>query len=443
MPSRLGDTALVRSFAPALVARLDDDERKLVRDFAGNDTLNALALLALQHNPDVRSALRQAEAAREAYHLETGARLPAIAFQVTSNRTHFGNPDIEALSQENYSVAGIGVDYELDLFGRIRALSQAARERYLGSQYGVKAARAALITEVLRAYTVERAAAKTAALAQRLDGNQQKLLRFAKRQAELGLISRNEFDDAANAAVQTHTLQTQASHQHEAALRALQSLVGFASQPSADGEPGWLERSPPVPPWRNLDSTVLLQRPDVRQAEAELKARYADIGAARAAFFPSIQLTSSIGTVSEGLGSLFSAGTRAWTFNPRLTLPIFTGGRNDAQLKLANLRRDEGITLYEKTIQTAFREVADALENGETLAQLEAVHRQRAASLDKRAEATLRRAARDRQDPKDALLDENLALEAHIAHVEAARNAALNRILILHAFYGVLSPSQP
>lgn len=443
LPATLGTTTMAPSAADAAdAAPLSADEDRLLREFSPDPRLRALVTDALRRNADFRVASRQVEQARALQRVERAAGLPTVALRSELKRTHFNQPDLEANYKEDYAISSLAVDFDLDFFGRVRSMSQAARERYLGSEQGLVASRAALIAEVLRAYTLERAAALTLSHVREANGYQHRLAAHVQRQREVGLIAADQARQSDHETVQSDAALMRAGEARRAAARALQLMTGSATAED-DGAPGVLPAPAAMRSWRDLDSHLLLNRPDVRQAEAELKASYADIGAARAAFFPSIRLSSGVGTVSEELGGLFKPGTRAWSFNPQIDLPIFSGGRNQAQLTIAELRKDAAIANYEKTIQTAFRDVADALEAQDSLAADEQVRRAQADLIGERAAAMARRAARELQDPQDVLAEQIQLQTSRAAQVAAQRDVVLNRIRLLQAFYGVTLPTGP
>ncbi len=264
---------------------------------------------------------------------------------------------------------GLGLQvtaFELDLFGRVRSLSEAALARYLASDEGRRAAQAALVAGVVQADLALRADDELLALTQRT---------LASREEGLKLV-RVKFDGGASAEPELRTAESlvAAARANLAALQRQRSLDANAltllvGQPlpatlPAPGDWGQM-RLADLP--AGLPSDVLLQRPDVRQAEQELIAANANIGAARAAFFPRIALTGSTGFASNQLSDLFD--DTAWSFTGQLLQPIFDNGRNEANLASARAGRDIAVAQYERTVQAAFREVADALAGRATLGE--------------------------------------------------------------------------
>lgn len=446
LPPTLGATVVptASSVIPP-TSPLSAEEARLLAEFAPQHSSQQLAALtvligqALTHNAQYRVAMSNVDAARALAFQESAARLPSLSLQAESKRTRFDNPDLEATARERYIAAGIGLDYDLDFFGRLRSLAQAAQERCVGSEHGLAAMRAALIAEVLRAYTLAVASADTWRVLQATEGQQRLFDAYVRRQFELGIISRDQLDVERNNAATHHAATVNAEAQYAVAQRALNILTGFAPAATvkmAGGVDALAAAPLPVAVLRDLDARILLDRPDIRQTEAELRARNADIGAARAAFFPSIHLSTGIGAVSESLNGLFKSGSRGWTFNPTVSLPIFDGGRNQAKLDATELRKDAGVAAYAQAIEAAFQEVAGALDQQRALETGEAVQSQRQEIRYRRIRALTLRVAQGLQDATELLAEHLRAQDAALAHIDAARDLAFNRIRLLHAFYG-------
>jgi Cu(I)/Ag(I) efflux system outer membrane protein len=257
--------------------------------------------------------------------------------------------------------------FELDLFGRLRSLNEAEWHRYLATAQAAKAVRIALISQVAQAYLDECLAGELHRLAGRTLESRRASGAFIEHRVRAGESSLQELEQA-RSMVEAGAAELAAQEQARIRARhALDVLLGGFDERVLPDASALLEQELASLP-RNVPSSILLRRPDVMEAEDLLQAANADIGAARAAFFPSISLTGQLGYMSEDLGALFSPGTSLWSFLPRITLPVFTGGRNAANLELAEIGRERAVLQYEKTLQTAFREVADALLTRESLA---------------------------------------------------------------------------
>jgi outer membrane protein, multidrug efflux system len=321
------------------------------RAMFGDARLQALIALALEHNRDLRVAALNVELARAQYRIERADLFPTIA---AGGQATFSNTEM----QRRYSV-GLTASYELDLFGRVRSLQRAALEDYLARQETHRAAHLALVGEVVAQYLRERAYAEQREVAERTQGSMREMYDITRRMLEAG--QRSELD------MRTAEAQVQAARADVARLTRLQARAQNAivlllgrSLPESLPAPQPLASQQIVAQLGVVSSEVLLRRPDVLAAEHALRAANANIGAARASFFPTISLTGFAGFASTALASLFSGGL-VWTFTPQLSVPLFTGGRNQANLDVARVRERIEVVRYERAIQVAFREVADAL----------------------------------------------------------------------------------
>jgi multidrug efflux system outer membrane protein len=259
--------------------------------------------------------------------------------------------------------------FELDLFGRVRNLSEAALRQFFATEEARRAAQIALVAEVANAWLTHAADRELLEVAKATLASEEASLGLAQKRYELGAVSRLDFAQSRTGVETARADVSRFEGQVARDTNALQLLVGApldnARLPEGFG-PGQVAGLAALP--QGLPSEVLLRRPDVREAEELLRSANADIGAARAAFFPSITLTGSIGTASSELSGLFGGGSFAWSFIPRVNIPIFQAGRLGAQLGAAQATRDIALAQYERSIQAGFREVADALALARTLA---------------------------------------------------------------------------
>lgn len=323
--------------------------------------LQQVIALALENNRDLRVAMSNIEKARAQYRIQRAAQLPSVAIDggQTANGTDTGSGDF-AISRQYSATVGFS-GYELDLFGRVRSLKREALEAYLATEEAQRSTRLSLVAETAGDWLTLAADIERLALARKtLESQQESLKRSEARHAQgvasgLDLAQARTSVESARIDVATYTTQVEQDR------NALELVVGA---PVADAllpvegtdTPVALAEIP-----AGLDSSLLLDRPDVLSAEHTLKSANADIGAARAAFFPTITLTGSAGRGSDQLSDLFGGGMRLWSFAPRISLPIFNAGSLRASLKVSEAQRDIAVATYEKAIQTAFREVADAL----------------------------------------------------------------------------------
>jgi multidrug efflux system outer membrane protein len=332
------------------------------REFFTDEKLQQVIAAALTNNRDLRVAALNVELARAQYGIQRAALLPTI--NATGSETKQRIPaNVEGFPEQmtikNYGV-NLGVaSWEIDFFGRIRSLKDQALEEYFATVQARRGAQILLVSSVANAYLTLAADRESLALAETTLAAQQSTYNMVRRRHELGL--------AADLDVQRAQTQVDGARRDIASFKqliaqdenALNLLIG---SPAPDNLlPAGLDGVvPPKEISAGLSSEVLLRRPDVLQAENLLKAANAEIGAARAAFFPQISLTAAIGSSSSDLSGLFKSGSGAWTYAPQIVMPIFDA-RTWSAHKAANVQREIAVTQYEKAIQSAFREVADAL----------------------------------------------------------------------------------
>lgn len=341
------------------------------RSMFADHRLQRLIELALENNRDLRLAALNVEAARAMFNIQQAARLPSVSLNAsqTRERALSQGSTKDARREVNHQVAvSVGTSaFELDLFGRVLALSDAALARYMASEQARDATQIALIGAVADAYFARQLADEQQQLAEHTLADWRQSLKLALLLLD---AKQNSGLDVAQAEGQVASAEADLQARQRAlaqAGNALQLLVGEALP--ADLPPARvLEQQPLVARLpAGLPSDLLLTRPDLRQAEELLTAANADLGAARAAFFPQVSLTASLGYASTSLGNLFDPVRQVWRFVPEISQPLFQTGRLRAELRLAKVRKSEAIAQYERAIQVAFREVADALAGTATL----------------------------------------------------------------------------
>ncbi|UNM96271.1 efflux transporter outer membrane subunit [Ignatzschineria rhizosphaerae] len=339
--------------------------------------LKRLITLALENNKDLQLATLNMEAARIAYGISVSERLPGVNVGggYSRNKTGSANTGINQLTGQpngrvisESSSINFGVSsYEIDFFGKAASMSDAAFAKYLASEEGQKAAHISLISGVARGYLTEVLAEEQLRVAKETLNSNRASYNLVQQQVTAGIA--NDLD-LAQARGQVFSAQAQVANfegQLGKARNALYTLVGVVASDLPKGLPlrtSHFTEDLPV----GLPSQVLLVRPDVMEAEYNLLAANADIGAARAAFFPSISLTATVGRASSDLSDLFDGGRGGWSFSPTLSLPIFNWGELQKNLELSHVRKNMSIVTYEKAIQTAFQEVSDGLVAKQPLA---------------------------------------------------------------------------
>ena len=357
------------------------------RDVFADARLRALVELALQQNRDLRVAALNVELARAHYRIQRAALLPQVDGSASFARGR--TPADQSSTGEPFTssmwTVGAGVTaFELDLFGRVRNLKDAALESYLATEEARRSAHLALVGGVAEAYLTARALDEQADLSARTLALVKSSLELVRRRGEVGQASELELRTA-EAQVETARADLAARRQQRA--QAENALVFLVGQPLPAGlpAPAPLEEATLLADLpAGLPSTLLERRPDILSAEHALMAANANIGAARAAFFPSISLTAFGGLASGDLGRLFGGDAVTWSFSPRVNIPIFDGGRNKANLEAAKVQQAIGVAQYEQAIQAAFREVSDALAARAWLGDQLAAVRARVAAEERR-----------------------------------------------------------
>lgn len=326
------------------------------QEFFADETLRQLIGIALANNRDLRVAVLNVEQARAQVDVARASLFPTVnaAFNYTHQPSTSANPS-------NLYTAGLAVPaWELDLFGRIRSQGEAAFAQYLGSDEGRKAAQMTLVAAVANTWLALVADDELLGITQDTLKTREESLRLTRLRFENGVASEIDSRQAETLYESARAANAALRRQRAVDLDSLVLLLGQPLPAELRTPAGTSAVSFPDLP-AGLPSEVLAARPDVRQAEQQLIAANANIGAARAAFFPHISLTAQAGSASTALSGLFKSGTWGVTYAPTVALTLFDAGRNSANLRSANVQRDIAVAQYEKAIQSAFKEVADAL----------------------------------------------------------------------------------
>lgn len=389
------------------------------REFFRDPQLQQLIGVALENNRDLRVAALNVEAFRAQYRIQRADLFPRIGVDGSGTRQRLpgdlsttGSPAISS----QYGVTLGTTAWELDLFGRLRSLRDQALEQYLATEQAQRSAQTTLVASVATAYLTLKADQAQLQLTKDTLGTYQKSFDLTQRSYDVGVASALDLRQAQTAVEGARATLAQYTRLVAQDQNALVLLLGSgipANLPQGLGLDQTLLTEVPA----GLPSDLLQRRPDILEAEHQLMAANASIGAARAAFFPRISLTGSFGTSSAEMSGLFDGGSRSWSFLPTLTLPIFDGGRNRANLSLAEARKDSAVAAYEGTIQTAFREVADALAASDTL---------------RREEKALRALANSSNEAlKLAKARYESGVDNHLRYLDAQRSSFLNEIAFI------------
>jgi multidrug efflux system outer membrane protein len=348
------------------------------REFFPDPQLQQLIALALTNNRDLRIAALNVQSAQAQYRIQRADLFPTVDASGVEQVQHIpfrvltsglppgilagaGPLPTSGITEHTYNV-GVGfTNFELDLFGRLRSLNHAALQQYFSSGETRRSVQLTLVAEIATAYLTVRTDQTLLDITRDTLKSQEDSYALTQKQfsggttTELALRQAETTVDTARANIAQYNRQVAQDRD------ALQLLLG-APIPDGINFSGGLDNGNMVAELQEgIPSDVLVRRPDVLAAEHQLMAANAQIGAARAAFLPAISLTGNFGTESTQLSGLFKGGSRAWTFSPQISVPIFAGGANVANLQATKLSRDTAVAQYEKAIQTAFREVADAL----------------------------------------------------------------------------------
>jgi len=336
------------------------------QEFFTDQRLQSVIELALANNRDLRTAALNVEKLQAQYRIQRAEQFPTVSASATGDLYRLPNMELDgftipqAVTVQQYTVNLGAASWELDLFGRVRSLKSAALERFLATEQARSATQITLVAAVANSYLTLAADRENLHLSQETLDAQQASYELILRTRDLGIASDLELRQA-QSQVEVARVDiarfTDLVAQDENALNLLVgSPVSASLLPSELGSDRALKDIAP-----GLPSEVLLRRPDIFMAEHQLKATYANIGAARAAYFPQITLTGGGGLLSSDLGDLFKYGARTWNFAPQVVWPIFDAGTRKANFAVAQVDRDIAIAEYEKAIQSAFREVSDSL----------------------------------------------------------------------------------
>ncbi|RZA20496.1 MAG: efflux transporter outer membrane subunit [Proteobacteria bacterium] len=324
---------------------------------------------ALVHNRDLKVAALKVQEVRALYQIQLAERLPGVS----ANAGLIRGKSIDPFSGEGVTSSlyqgSVGLTvYELDFFGRVKSLSNAALERYQATEWALRSVQMSLIAETASLWIRELSLSEQEQLSLETLRSRENSLEIDRNRVKSGIANLLEMKTSQMLVETARASLLEVKREIELNRNSLRILVGdfnFRSEksPLLVGDIRFPELNPGV------SSTLLTRRPDILQSESLLKAANANIGAARAAFFPSISLTSSIGSVSTDLDGLFKANTEVWSFVPQINIPIFTGGRNRANLDAAKVRKEIAVIQYEQAIQNAFKEVKNSLMSHELIVQ--------------------------------------------------------------------------
>ncbi|MFU0965141.1 efflux transporter outer membrane subunit [Kluyvera ascorbata] len=401
--------------------------------------LNKVVSMALNSNRDVQKAIADIDAARAQFGETRASLFPTVNAELTGSR---GRTTTTTGVNTTAQADGAVSSFELDLFGRNQSLSRAARETWLASEYTAQNTRLTMVAELSTAWVTLAADNSNLALAQQTMTSAADSLKIVQRQQQIGTAAATDVSSAMSVYQQARA--SVASYQ-TLVMQDKNAINLLAGQTVADSLlPGTLESLGEntitlVP--AGVASSVLLKRPDIQEAEHNLLSANANIGAARANFFPTISLTASAGVGSDSLSSLFSHGMSVWSFAPSISLPLFSGGSNMAQLRYAEAEKKGLIATYEKTIQSAFKDVADALARRQTLGEQLDAQRQYVAAEQQTFDVAMKRYQAGVGDYLTALTAQRTLWSAQQTLIELQQTELDNRITLWQSLGGGASSS--
>ena len=331
------------------------------QDFVKNDKLKELIKLAIENNRDLKIAILNIESARATYRIEKAKYFPSIDAKASNTNARDVTSNNNTEISRTYS-AKFGASYELDLFGKTRSLNDSTLQSYLATKYAATSAKISLISEVINIWNTLSSNIEHLKLLQNSIDNLEVASELTQKKFDMGIILIDDVFSSQTSLKETEVNLLNQLTTIEKNKNALELLVS-TSIPNDLLPTGFKDTENSLMLIQSgLSSEVLFSRPDIIEAEYNLKAKNANIGVARAAFFPSITLTADYGLASTSLSSLFNGNAQTvWSFIPSINLPIFKGGENKANLDYANAQQKIALAQYEKTIQSAFKDVSDAL----------------------------------------------------------------------------------
>lgn len=401
--------------------------------------LNKVVSMALNSNRDVQKAIADIDAARAQFGETRASLFPTVNAELTGSR---GRTTTTTGVNTTAQADGAVSSFELDLFGRNQSLSRAARETWLASEYTAQNTRLTMVAELSTAWVTLAADNSNLALAQQTMTSAADSLKIVQRQQQIGTAAATDVSSAMSVYQQARA--SVASYQ-TLVMQDKNAINLLAGQTVADSLlPGTLESLGDntitlVP--AGVASSVLLKRPDIQEAEHNLLSANANIGAARANFFPTISLTASAGVGSDSLSSLFSHGMSVWSFAPSISLPLFSGGSNMAKLRYAEAEKKGLIATYEKTIQSAFKDVADALARRQTLGEQLDAQRQYVVAEQQTFDVAMKRYQAGVGDYLTALTAQRTLWSAQQTLIELQQTELDNRITLWQSLGGGASSS--
>lgn len=401
-------------------------------DFFKDERLIKLIDKALKDNRNLRAAMENVQQARMMYGASVSGLFPSV--NAVANRTVEGKFDPSESTKHGEYKASASAAFELDLFGRIRNQNEIALQSYFKTEAAQRTAQMTLISEIAQAWLGLGASKDLLKLANDTLESREKSLDLIRQSYDLGAASQIDVHQAQTLVSSAKIAQTSALRQVAQSRNALTLLAGGEVTPELEPDTLKMDVAAPISALSNVPSEVLLNRPDIATAEANLRSANANIGVARAAFFPTISITGALGIASPSFSGLFDHQQKTWNYTPNVSLPIFSAGSQIMNLKAANAAQRAAVASYEAAIQGAFREVADALATEGTVAdQLKATE-----ALAQATRKTFELAQERYNNGVDSYLEMLDSQRSDFSAQQSLINAQLNRVSSLITLYKVM-----
>ena len=347
------EDVVAKSFKNYQIA--NENQKISLDNFLLDENLKAVVNIALEKNKDLKIALLRVEESKSLYRIEESNLYPKI-----DANGNFSREKKDEIIKNSYK-ATIGTVFELDLFGKNRSLNDEAKNSFFATQYALSSTKLALISQTINSYLSLATNLENLSLQKEINSNLNSVYELTLKKFQAGVISKEDVLSSLAMLKESQNQIITYENLVQIDINSLELLLGSSIDENLLPKNLKKDDSYLTLIHSGINSNILLNRPDIKELEYKLRAKNANIGAARAAFFPSISLTASTGFASSSLNNLFSNTNKFWQINPSINLPIFTAGENSAKLELSKTQKEIALNEYQKGIQTAFKEVNDAL----------------------------------------------------------------------------------
>lgn len=401
-------------------------------DFILDESLKKIVNLALLNNKDLNIALLKIDRAKALYGIETSKLFPSVNANGSLNRSDRNNN-----ISSNYE-ANLAASFELDLFGKNQSLNLAAKNSFLATKYAYNSTKIVLISQTISSYFNLLSNIENRNLATKILENLNEVYTLTSKKYSIGASSKDEMLASLASLKEMENRILDFENEIEKSINALELLIS-SKLPDDILKNSFLDSLYLKSLDYNIDSNVLLNRPDIKEYEFKLKEKNANIGAARAAFFPTISLTASTGYASSSLDGLFNSNNSFWEFRPSITLPIFSAGANIKRLKYSKVEQEIALKEYQKSIQTAFKEVNDALAIRKNIDLKVKNHKELLEALENSYNIALNSYKIGHGSYLNMLISQRAFINAKINHTNLYKDELENRVLLFKVLGGELN----